>query len=102
VKDRLVYLLFLAYVIGDLANPMMPGAFQFVDGSLDAVEAVAARADVLAQPALLPARAPAVEIRDEPEPPAPGLAPDRLIPRVPEIRRALARPSGPPPPTEDH
>jgi hypothetical protein len=102
MQRRAAYLLFLAYMLGDLANPLMPGAFQFVHGAVDAVEAVSARADVLAPAALLPAEAPAVQVRVEPEPPAVDAAPREPARRVPLARRALARSTAPAPPTEDH
>jgi hypothetical protein len=102
MRARIARVLFLAYVAGDLANPMMPGAFQVVQGIVDVVEAVSARTDAIAPPALLPAAAPAVQIRVEPDTPVPDAAQRDLAPRVPLARRALARSPAPPPPTEDH
>lgn len=57
---RRLALLLLLYVSLDVANPLMPGAVQFVDGSVEVVQADRARAESIAAPALL-ARLPALE-----------------------------------------
>ena len=43
----------LLYVSLDLATPLMPGAVQFVDGSVEVVQADRARPESLCAPALL-------------------------------------------------
>lgn len=42
---RVVSLLLLTYLFLDIANPMMPGAVQFVDGTIQVVQADRARPD---------------------------------------------------------
>lgn len=49
---RLAALLFLGYVSLDFANPMMPGAVQLVDGSLEMVAGCQARSAEDAAPAV--------------------------------------------------
>jgi len=53
MSARRFSLLLLLYVSLDVANPLMPGAVQFVDGSVEVVQADRARAESIVAPALL-------------------------------------------------
>ena len=59
MSARRFSLLLLLYVSLDLANPLMPGAVQFVDGSVEMVQADRARPEGVSAPTLL-ARVPAL------------------------------------------
>lgn len=53
MSARRFSLLLLLYVSLDVANPLMPGAVQFVDGSVEMVQADRARPENIVAPALL-------------------------------------------------
>ncbi len=103
VAPRVVVLLLLLYVSLDLANPLMPGALHFVDGSVEAVEADRAR------PGDMWAPAPTAEV-PAPVPPARLLqAPVRSSPVIVAcqqeglpLRHSAAPSRDPSSPSEDH
>ena len=98
----LTLLLFL-YVAADFANPLMPGAVSYPNGSVEAVRVERSRmAEVLPRAPVVPSFE-RIELRDllwhaprlTPIRPVTGL---RLIP----VRRALLTRPDPPPSSEDH
>lgn len=100
---RRLALLLSLYVSLDVANPLMPGAVQFVDGSVEVVQAERARSESLSAPAPL-VRLPTLE-----RPQVAVQAPPRSHPITVDRRQALRpvrRPSdassAPPSPSEDH
>jgi len=100
---RRLSVLFILYVAADFANPLMPGAVTFLDGSVEAVHVERARfaevtpgAPVLASDECIAvARLPCPAPHPRPLPPAAWLW---LVP----VPRALLAESGPPPPSEAH
>lgn len=100
---RRLALLLLLYVSLDVANPLMPGAVQFVDGSVEVVQADRARPEGLAAPALL-VRLPALErpqVVVQALPRSRPITVDRLQAPRP-VRRLPDVSSGSPSPSEDH
>jgi hypothetical protein len=98
---RVLSAILLTYLFLDVANPMMPGAVQFVDGSIQVVQADRAR-----HAAQLPCQAACLRISRAPLPDRwfRPLRPSRRVYRV--RRRSLFRVRVPAPPTvssvEDH
>jgi len=96
-------LFLLVYVSLDVANPLMPGAVQFVHGSVEVVQADRARPEGLAGPALL-VHPPTLGQTDVVEQIAPCSCPvivDRGRAFLP-ARRRPDRASDPASPSEDH
>jgi hypothetical protein len=98
---RLLTCILALYIAADLANPLMPGAVTFVDGSVEAVDVERARVldrvpDVPAAVSLAGAEvaAPACHAR------RPALIRPAVRPLIP-FRRAFRAPDRPPT-SEDH
>ena len=76
-------LLLLTYLVLDIANPMMPGAVQFVDGSIQVVQADRARPDADLPILAVPVRGRMIVTPDR------SLTPMRLLRRVFPVRRRV-------------
>ena len=100
---RRLALLLLLYVSLDVANPLMPGAVQFVDGSVEVIQADRARPESLAAPAPL-VRLPALERPQVAVQTLPSSRPMTVDSRqaLLPVRRPADASSGPPSPSEDH
>lgn len=101
---RRVPLLLLVYVTLDFANPLMPGAVRFEEGSVDVVptnRAARTEAVIITVPAILPTVPAALEGGARaPRTPLPPAVPARAVRvvRCPPLERSGPSPS----PTEDH
>lgn len=94
----------ILYVAADFANPLMPGAVTFLDGSVEAVHVERARfADVTPVMPVLASRE-RIEVVRLPRhaPPHPTPVPPAAWLWLAPVRRAVLVRSGPPPPSEDH
>ena len=103
MSARRFSLLLLLYVSLDVANPLMPGAVQFVDGSVEVIQADRARAESIVAPTLL-ARLPTLErpqVAIQTLPPSRPVTVDSRQALLP-VRRPADASSGPPSPSEDH
>jgi hypothetical protein len=100
--SRLSVLLIL-YVAADFANPLMPGAVTFLDGSVEAVhvERVRFAEAIPGAPVLAPHECIEVARLTSPAPPPTPLPPAVRLWLVP-VPRALLVESGPPPSSEAH
>jgi hypothetical protein len=76
-----VSLLLLTYLFLDIANPMMPGAVQFVDGTIQVVQADRARPDADLPILAVPVRGRMIVTPDR------SLTPMRRLRRVFPVRR---------------
>ena len=74
-------LLLLTYLFLDIANPMMPGAVQFVDGTIQVVQADRARPDADLPILAVPVRGRMIVTPDR------SLTPMRRLRRVFPVRR---------------
>jgi hypothetical protein len=101
-RSRLSVLLIL-YVAADFANPLMPGAVTFLDGSVEAVHVERARFAECAPgaPVLAPHECIEVACLTSPAPHARPLPPAVRLWLAPVPRARLVE-SGPPPPSEAH
>ena len=103
MATRRLALLLLLYVSFDLANPLMPGAVQFVDGSVEEVQADRARPEGLAAPALL-VQLPALgrpQVVVQASPRSRPITVDRRQAPLP-VQHPSDASSAPPSPSEDH
>jgi hypothetical protein len=99
---RLSVLLIL-YVAADFANPLMPGAVTFLDGSVEAVHVERARFAECTPGTPVLASHERVEVaRLTCHAPHPAPLPPAAWLRLAPVRRALQVESGPPQPSEDH
>ena len=78
---RVVSLLLLTYLFLDVANPMMPGAVQFVDGTIQVVQADRARPDADLPILAVPVRGRLIVTSDR------SLTPLRRLRRLFPVRR---------------
>lgn len=103
MRARRFVLLLLLYVSLDFANPLMPGAVQFIDGSFSVVNADRVRPETPSVDATLihvPAPGP-TELALEPAPHYRPLVRDQR-PHLVLARRPLPAPPDPASPSEDH
>lgn len=100
---RRLALLLLLYVSLDVANPLMPGAVQFVDGSVEVVQGDRARPGSLCAPGLL-VRLPTLERPRVAVQTLPRSCPVSAGPRqaLLPVRRPPDASSAPPSSAEDH
>ena len=98
---RLAALLFLGYVSLDFANPMMPGAVQLVDGSLEMVAGCQARSAEDPAPAVtaLPRHLSTIVPQREPTLPAGRIV--SVSPPAPVFFRAPSEPRSTPASSSD-
>ena len=80
---RVVSLLLLTYLFLDIANPMMPVAVQFVDGTIQVVQADRARPDADLPILAVPVRGRMIVTPDR------SLTPIRRLRRVFPVRRRV-------------
>jgi hypothetical protein len=100
---RAVALVFLAYVVLEIANPTIPGAVQLVDGAIEIVQADRARSSADAAALVTPVQlwsAPVAIQLPAPSPRQRPLRPARR--RAPSRRRRPVRKSADRAPSEDH
>jgi hypothetical protein len=92
----------LVYVVLDFANPMMPGAFQLVSGTIETVDGCHVRGDGIPVPAAATLSRAIVPAPSAPEPavrpsgpPVPGARLSRLLPRRQPASSAASSTSSP-------